>query len=462
MATTATATTVAAATTGDVALDRDALLATVVAIVSDRTGYPAEMLDPDLDLEAELSIDSIKRIEIIGELAERVGLPGMADGAMDESVVEELALVKTLRGIVDWIEASDGGAASDATATTAPLAAGAPAPAPSTADHAVPSGSLRYLPRLVPVEAHHDLAALAGLEVLVVDDGLGVVDHLRDRLAEHGASLEVLAGDVPPALAGKVLADLSMLGGTDRSAVIPAFERLRAATTGGVAGVLTVSALGGTFGLGSPGAGSGEAGLGTGVETGLAALPAASGVHAMVRTAGLEVAGLWTRNLDVDPSIGAEQVAALVVDELADRRHLSDIGFAGGERVALQWHPSASPDPADSPPPVAIDRDSVVVVTGGARGIGGRVAVALARRSGCAIELVGRTALPAEPEPDHLAGAADAAAIRKALIAADGSKRPAEIEAATQQVLARREVRATMAALEGAATQRSVPRRRRP
>ena len=63
-------------------VDGEALLATVVAIVSDRTGYPAEMLDPDLDLEAELSIDSIKRIEIIGELAERVGLPGMADGAV--------------------------------------------------------------------------------------------------------------------------------------------------------------------------------------------------------------------------------------------------------------------------------------------------------------------------------------------------------------------------------------------
>jgi len=174
----------------------------------------------------------------------------------------------------------------------------------------------------------------------------------------------------------------------------------------------------------------------------------------MVRTAGLEVAGLWARNLDVDPAIGAEQIAALIVAELADRRRLSDIGFAGGERLALQWHPSASPDPADSPPPVTIDRDSVVVVTGGARGIGGQVAVALARRSGCAIELVGRTSLPTEPEPDHLVGAGDAAAIRKALIAADRSKRPAEIEAATQQVLARREVLATMAALEG--TARSV------
>ncbi|MEL7208550.1 MAG: acyltransferase domain-containing protein, partial [Actinomycetota bacterium] len=85
--------------------DRDAVLDAVLAIVAERTGYPPEMLDPDLDLEADLSIDSIKRIEIVGELADRIGLPGSEDGAIDESVVEELAQLKTLNGIVDWIEA---------------------------------------------------------------------------------------------------------------------------------------------------------------------------------------------------------------------------------------------------------------------------------------------------------------------------------------------------------------------
>ena len=89
---------------GPPVLTPEALLETVVAIVSERTGYPVEMLDPDLDLEAELSIDSIKRIEILGELAERVGLPGMDESGVDESVIEELALIKTLRGIVDWVE----------------------------------------------------------------------------------------------------------------------------------------------------------------------------------------------------------------------------------------------------------------------------------------------------------------------------------------------------------------------
>ena len=49
-------------------------ISSLVAVVSERTGYPVEMLDRDLDLEADLSIDSIKRTEILGELAERLGL----------------------------------------------------------------------------------------------------------------------------------------------------------------------------------------------------------------------------------------------------------------------------------------------------------------------------------------------------------------------------------------------------
>ncbi len=96
----------APAVAGRAALSGAELMAAVLAIVSERTGYPVDMLDPDLDLEADLSIDSIKRIEIVGELAERVGLPGMDDvgDGIDESVVEELAQLKTLRGIVEWID----------------------------------------------------------------------------------------------------------------------------------------------------------------------------------------------------------------------------------------------------------------------------------------------------------------------------------------------------------------------
>jgi acyl transferase domain-containing protein/4'-phosphopantetheinyl transferase EntD/acyl carrier protein len=45
--------------------------------VAERTGYPAEILDLDADLEADLGIDSIKRVEILGTLARETGLlPG--------------------------------------------------------------------------------------------------------------------------------------------------------------------------------------------------------------------------------------------------------------------------------------------------------------------------------------------------------------------------------------------------
>ncbi len=84
----------------------DELLAAVLDVVAERTGYPPDMLDPDQDLEADLSIDSIKRIEILSELADRVGLPGSESGEIEDSVIEELAQLKTMRGIVDWIVAA--------------------------------------------------------------------------------------------------------------------------------------------------------------------------------------------------------------------------------------------------------------------------------------------------------------------------------------------------------------------
>ena len=36
----------------------------MLAIVAEQTGYPAEMLDLDLDLEADLGIDTVKQAEM--------------------------------------------------------------------------------------------------------------------------------------------------------------------------------------------------------------------------------------------------------------------------------------------------------------------------------------------------------------------------------------------------------------
>lgn len=70
----------------------------LLQIVSDRTGYPADMLGMDLDLEADLGIDSIKRVEIFGALRQITGSAGV------EIEAEELAKLKTLRQIMQFLE----------------------------------------------------------------------------------------------------------------------------------------------------------------------------------------------------------------------------------------------------------------------------------------------------------------------------------------------------------------------
>ena len=50
------------------AADAEKLQAALLAIVSEKTGYPVETLELDMDMEADLGIDSIKRVEILGAM----------------------------------------------------------------------------------------------------------------------------------------------------------------------------------------------------------------------------------------------------------------------------------------------------------------------------------------------------------------------------------------------------------
>ena len=61
-------------TNGKGELGRPALTDLLLGLVEDRTGYPRDMLGMDQSLEADLGIDSIKRVEIVGALLK--ALPG--------------------------------------------------------------------------------------------------------------------------------------------------------------------------------------------------------------------------------------------------------------------------------------------------------------------------------------------------------------------------------------------------
>ncbi|KAM3107979.1 beta-ketoacyl synthase N-terminal-like domain-containing protein [Phormidesmis sp. 146-20] len=77
--------------------DLSALVDALLAIVSEKTGYPAEMLELDLDMEADLGIDSIKRVEIMGTMQQQFPDYPVANP-------EDLGELRTLRQIVEQMK----------------------------------------------------------------------------------------------------------------------------------------------------------------------------------------------------------------------------------------------------------------------------------------------------------------------------------------------------------------------
>ena len=51
-------------------VSNDKMQEILLTVISEKTGYPVEMLELDMDMEADLGIDSIKRVEIFGSMTE--------------------------------------------------------------------------------------------------------------------------------------------------------------------------------------------------------------------------------------------------------------------------------------------------------------------------------------------------------------------------------------------------------
>ena len=117
-------------------------VALVQAIVSEKTGYPVDMLDPDMDLEGELGVDSIKQVEILSTLRER--LPHLP-----EIDPEQLVELRTINAIATMIDGSAPAATAPAPVAAAPAPTAAPAavsaPAPATNGNAITPDVIRAL-----------------------------------------------------------------------------------------------------------------------------------------------------------------------------------------------------------------------------------------------------------------------------------------------------------------------------
>ncbi|WP_186320326.1 phosphopantetheine-binding protein [Paenibacillus sp. Y412MC10] len=71
----------------------------LIDIVSDKTGYPIEMIDLSMEMESELGIDSIKRVEIFSALQDQ-----LPKGIKINS--NELTVLRTLGEIASYVEGS--------------------------------------------------------------------------------------------------------------------------------------------------------------------------------------------------------------------------------------------------------------------------------------------------------------------------------------------------------------------
>ena len=74
----------------------EGMVATVIEVVVHHTGYPADFVELDQDLEGELGIDTVKQAEIMADIREKFGLP------VDEDFV--LADYPTLNHMIGYIQ----------------------------------------------------------------------------------------------------------------------------------------------------------------------------------------------------------------------------------------------------------------------------------------------------------------------------------------------------------------------
>lgn len=418
-------------------------------VIADRTGRDARTVEPTLDLEADLGLDSLERARVLGEVWRHFPVRSNPNG----QPTVPFAACRTVEDAARLLRAA---ARSGGSPTVA-------------APHEVLRSrvGLVELPEVdVLTGAYRDQRV-----ALVVADGSDLPTALAKALRDGGWQVRVLAlpgvptddpdavrlgdwgeesltatitGVLPEqgldACVLPVVADDEHAAGRLVHAVLTAKHVHRAlcatAATGRRAAFLTVTRLDGALGY-----------------TGSAANASlVGGVSGLVRTLALEAPTLFCRALDLAPTLPPGEAARLVVTELHDvARDVVEVALDGGRRRTVTTVPSPLPArdaAADRASHAHLGPDDVLVVTGGGRGVTAWCVTELVRRQPCSVLLLGRTELSEEPEwaVDRPSGEL-AAALTAHLRARGAVLGPGRFAQAVREVRARREIRATLAAL---------------
>ncbi len=281
-----------------------------------------------------------------------------------------------------------------------------------------------------------------GAQLAVTPDRHGIYVEIAGALEAAGYRVEVLNLGAEPAahvrnvlfLGGleecRDLGEASLIAQQAFEVAVKLAPRMEA--RGGV--FITVQDTGGRFGLGR-------------------SSPAAAPLGAMaglIKTAAQEwpLASVRAIDVEADEMERGALVGRIVEEITRGGDDALEIGLlADGRRVTLEAEAVAA-RAVDG----ALGASDVVVASGGARGVTATCLIALAQQSRASFLLLGRSRL--EDEPEFLRGAADDAAIKRALMEQARAEGRAmglrEVGDAASKVVASREVRATLAAIEAA------------
>ena len=491
-------------------LDRSSVMTELLRIVAERTGYPTDMLDLDLDLEANLGIDSIKRVEILGQLRQTLETHGLAP---DQLPIDQLSSYKTLRGLADLIldawqrsalHADDSSThlfvppiadrlsnTKDATDDSHAMAHPGPEAAARNASRS--GTNIRSIERFTVQATEHPYSGAsaglaAGRTILITDDETGVAQQIASRLLRQGYPVALLrhrpelsqpfpapvyavdlrSGEMLERVLGCIRNELGLLAAVVHLAPLrPAMpfakmslsdwrERLAYETRSlfllakAVQQDLEQAAQAGGAALVAASNMGGGFGSSPFLPGDTEFFPGAGAISGLVKTIAIEWPTVRVKAIDLLPAEGAESLADHLVTELMADDAEPEIGWRAGRRLVLQ----PTPAPLGKTVELIVESDWVVLVTGGARGITAEIALELATRYQPTLVLVGRSPRPTAHEPPHTAGLSTPRDLKAALIAhmrAQGqTPTPAQVEQAYRQVLNEREIRANLRALAAA------------
>ncbi len=383
--------------------------------------------------------DSIKRVEVVGAY---LRTRPVEERERMQSTMSRLRKLRTLRELADGL-----GDIEPADQPSVPAARAVSDPTPSQ-----PAPRMTITLQELPVARRTLLVPRDGV-VVVTDDGTGVADAVSKELRMLGATTEIVGLERTPKELGELVGVLCRRHGAVkgllhlRPLAAPASEddyaSFRERFDSDVAALY-------------------QAARAAAIEQGespcwLLAAARAGRDLVFADTAGVAgyvttIAAEWPRALVkcvlLGPDTHPEQAASRVVNELLDETRAVRVAYDGARRLS----PVAVATPLPTGPVAApMDERSVVLATGGARGITAEVVAAIARRYSPTIVLVGRTPMQSGPIDVDQDRCATPQQLRAALVerARVAGEQPvaAQLEADCRRILRQRELKATVAAL---------------